>query len=192
MLQDLVIKNRSYRRFFQEECLDLDIIKKLVNYGRLASSAANLQPLRYVIVNNPETNEKVFTTLRWAGYLKNWDGPLEGEKPSAYLIMLGDREYPKFHQFDGGLAAQSILLGAVEEGLGGCIFASCDREKLQDDLQIPTAYEIIVVIALGKPKERVVIDEIRAGEKIEYWRDENEIHHVPKRKLDDVIIKIYQ
>ena len=191
MLQDLVINNRSYRRFFQKERLELDLLKKLVNYGRLSASAANLQPLRYILVNHPDTNEQVFKTLRWAGYLRDWEGPEVGEKPSAYLLMLGDREYPKFHQFDGGLAAQSILLGAAEEGFGGCIFASCDRGRLEQELQIPSEYEIIVVIALGRPKERVVIDEISYGEKIEYWRDEKAVHHVPKRKLDDVIIKIY-
>ena len=191
MLQELIRKNRSYRRFYQEHIISGDVLNDLVDKARISSSAANLQPLRYIIVNDQETNELIFSTLRWAGYLPDWKGPSEGEKPSAYIVMLGDREFPKFQQFDGGIAAQSILLGATELGLGGCIFASVDRERLQNDLEIPPALEIIVVIALGKPKEMVVLEEVNSAGDIKYWRDEKQLHHVPKRQLNEIIIKRY-
>ena len=191
MLQELIRKNRSYRRFYQEHIISGDVLNDLVDKARISSSAANLQPLRYIISNAQETNELIFSTLRWAGYLPDWKGPSEGEKPSAYIVMLGDREFPKFQQFDGGIAAQSILLGATELGLGGCIFASVDRERLQNDLEIPPALEIIVVIALGKPKEMVVLEEVNSAGDIKYWRDEKQLHHVPKRQLNEIIIKRY-
>lgn len=191
MLQELIRKNRSYRRFYQEHIISGDVLNDLVDKARISSSAANLQSLRYIIVNDQETNELIFSTLRWAGYLPDWKGPSEGEKPSAYIVMLGDREFPKFQQFDGGIAAQSILLGATELGLGGCIFASVDRERLQNDLEIPPALEIIVVIALGKPKEMVVLEEVNSAGDIKYWRDEKQLHHVPKRQLNEIIIKRY-
>ena len=191
MLKELIRQNRSYRRFYQEHYISGNLLYDLVDNARISSSAANLQPLRYIIVNEHKINEKIFATLRWAGYLQDWEGPPEGEKPAAYIIMLGDREYPKFHQFDGGIAAQSILLGATEKGLGGCIFASVDRERLQKELQIPSALEIIVVIALGKPQEKVILEEVDAEGEIKYWRDKEQIHHVPKRKMSDIIIKEY-
>lgn len=190
MLKDLVFKNRSYRRFHQEEKISRDDLLEWVDLARLTSTGANLQNLKYVIVNEEDKNEKVFKELKWAGYLKDWDGPEEGEKPSAYIVMLVDTEIGSNVFWHHGLAAQSILLGAIEKGFGGCMFASYDKDNIKSGLGISDRYDILMVIALGKPKEEVVIDELLEGGDIKYWRDENKVHHVPKRRLQDIVLDL--
>ena len=190
MLRDLVLKNRSYRRFYENFRIDCNTLKELIDLARLSASAANLQPLKYVISCDTEKNAKIFPHLKWAGYLKDWPGPQEGERPSAYIIILGDTEISKDFGCDHGIAAQSILLGAIEKGLGGCIIGSIDREALRKTLNIPERYEILLVIALGKPKEKVVIEEVGPDGDIKYWRDDKGVHHVPKRRLGDIILPI--
>lgn len=188
MLKDLISKNRSYRRFNQEVQVSMETLRELVDLARLSPSAANRQPLKYFLSNTVETNSKIFPCLAWAGYLPEWPGPEEGERPAAYLIMLGDSRITNNYFCDHGIAAQSILLGAVEKGLGGCIIGAVNREKLRENLEIPSHFEILQVIALGKPKENVVIEPLAADGDIKYWRDQNGAHHVPKRALDDLII----
>lgn len=188
MIKDLVLKNRSYRRFYQNEIIELSVIKELINLARLSASAANLQPLKYIISNESCENESIFKTLGWAGYLKNWEGPIEGEKPSAYIIMLNDSSISKNPSLDTGISAQSILLGAVEKGLGGCMIANINKKELNSVLNIDDRFEINLVIALGKPKEKIVIDEMELPDDVKYWRDDKEIHHVPKRALDEIIL----
>ena len=187
MLKDLVLKNRSYRRFYQDEKISRDILISLIDLARRTPSAANLQPLRYYISNEREENEKIFSCLKWAGYLSDWDGPKEGEKPSAYIVVLADKENSAYAPFDTGIVSQTILLAAVEKDFGGCIVGSVNKEKLSDLFHFPRNLEIMLVIALGKPKEKVVLEEVK-NENIEYWRDENQVHHVPKRKLREVIL----
>ncbi len=190
MLRDLVLKNRSYRRFYQEEKISRDELLEWVDLARLTSSGANLQNLKFVIINEEDKNEKVFKELKWAGYLKDWDGPEEGEKPSAYIVMLVDTEIGSNVFWHHGLAAQSILLGATEKGFGGCMFASYNKENIKKALGISDRYEILMVIALGKPKEEVVLDDIGTDGDIKYWRDENKVHHVPKRRLEDIVLDL--
>ena len=188
MIKDLITKNRSYRRFHQEVPVDRETLKELVELGRISASAANRQPLKYILSNEPEKNASIFSCLRWAGYLKDWHGPAEGEKPPAYIIILGDTSVSPAFLCDHGIAAQSILLGATERGLGGCIIAAVQRTKLRKLLQIPEHFNILLVLALGKPKEKVVLETVGPDGDIKYWRDEDEVHHVPKRKLDDIIV----
>ena len=159
-----------------------------MDLARLSASAANRQPLKYILSCDPKRNVLIFPHLAWAGYLKDWGGPQEGERPSAYIIILGDKEISRSFGCDHGIAAQSILLGAVERGLGGCIIGSIRREKLRQALQIPDRYEILLVLALGKPKEKVVIETLGPDGDIRYWRDKEGVHHVPKRSLDEIII----
>lgn len=189
MIKDLVLANRSYRRFYQNETIELNTLTELVDLARLSASAANLQPLKYIISNDQVKNENIFKTLGWAGYLKDWNGPCEGEKPSAYIVILNDLTISKQPSLDTGISAQSILLGAVEKGLGGCMLGNINKIDLRSTLNIDKNFEINLVIALGKPKENVVINEIRIPADIKYWRDENAIHHVPKRSLEEVILK---
>lgn len=120
--------------------------------------------------------------------MPDWPGPIAGERPAAYITILLDREIDADAGIDHGIAAQSILLGAVEKGLGGCMISTIYRDQLRDVLKVPGRYEILLVVALGKPKEEVVIEEVEAGKDIKYWRDANKVHHVPKRKLADIII----
>jgi nitroreductase len=187
MLKDLILKNRSYRRFDQAEIVPMRLLREMVDAARLSGSARNMQPLRYMLFNDSGSCSRIFPTLAWAGYMKEWPGPADGERPSAYMIQLGDLELTNDWWCDDGIAAQSILLTAVENGFGGCIIGSVQRERLRDILDIPDRYEIIQVIALGKPAEKVVIDEV-VEDDIKYWRDESGVHHVPKRKLEDLIV----
>jgi nitroreductase len=190
MIRDLICKNRSYRRFFQDEPIGREVLEELVDLARLSSSGANLQSLNYILVNEPERNRLIFPHLKWAGYLKDWAGPHEGERPAAYIVILNDREISANFFWDHGIACQSILLGACEKGLGGCMFASVDRTSLRAALQIPDRYELLLVIALGKPKETVVLEEVGETEDIKYWRDAAGVHHVPKRKLAELILRL--
>jgi nitroreductase len=126
--------------------------------------------------------------LAWAGYLSDWPGPGEGERPSAYIVVLVDTRIAKSAGVDHGIAAQSILLGATEKGLGGCIIASVQREALGQVLDIDPRYEILLVLALGKPVERVFVEPVGADGDIRYWRDGKGGHHVPKRSLGDIVL----
>ena len=188
MLKDLVVKNRSYRRFFQDAAIERQTLRELVELARLSASAANLQPLKYILSCDCEKNDLIFSHLAWAGYLKDWAGPGEGERPAAYIIILGDTRISKSFGCDHGIAAQSILLGAAEKGLGGCMVGSIQRDALRQMLDIPSRYEILLVIALGSPRETVVIEDTGSGGDIKYWRDSNDVHHVPKLPLDDIIV----
>jgi len=188
MVKDLIVKNRSYRRFYQDVDMDESIMRELIDHARLSGNAANKQTLRFMYACDREKNEKVFSTLGWAGYLKDWDGPVDGEKPAAYVVILDDTRTTIGFKCDYGIAAQSILLGAVDKGFGGCMIATIDKERLRDFLSIPEDYEILLVIALGKPREEVVIETVGPDGDIKYWRDEKGVHHVPKLSLDDVIL----
>ena len=192
MLKDLILKNRSYRRFDQSAIVPMKLLREMVEAARLSGSARNMQPLRYMLFNDSVSCAKIFPMLAWAGYMKEWAGPTEGERPSAYIIQLGNLDLTNDWWCDDGIAAQSMLLTAVEQDFGGCIIGSVQREKLRDLLEIPDQYKIIQVIALGKPAEKVVLDEVKAvgadAGDIKYWRDEKGVHHVPKRSLDELII----
>jgi nitroreductase len=187
MLRDLVLKNRSYRRFYQAEPISETQLIDWVDLARNSASARNAQPLKYFLSTKEELNALIFEHLAWAGYLTDWPGPEVGERPSAYIVMLRDNLISGNYLCDDGIASQSILLGAVEAGFGGCIIHSVNRVELHELLDLPAHLEIVQVLALGKPKETVVLDEIKNGE-IKYWRDENRVHHVPKRSLDDIIV----
>jgi nitroreductase len=188
MLKDLVRTCRSYRRYYEDNALDEETLRELVDLARLAASGHNAQPLKYLLSWEPKKNALIFPHLTWAAYLKDWPGPSEGERPSAYIIVLGDTEIRKSFTFDQGIAAQNILLGAREKGLGGCILAAINRDGLRKDLGIADRYEILFVLALGMPKEKVVLEVLEPGGDVRYWRDAEGVHHVPKRRLEDIIV----
>lgn len=187
-VKDLVLKNRSYRRFYENFSIEHDTLKELVDLARLSGSASNLQPLKYMLSVDQKINDCIFPHLSWAGYLKDWKGPREGERPSGYIIILGDTNITKSFGCDHGIAAQSILLGAAELGLGGCMIGSIQKEDLRRELAIPSQFEILLVLAIGKPKETVKIEDIGSEGDVKYWRDPKGIHHVPKRSLAEIII----
>ncbi len=190
MISDLIKKNRSYRRFKQEEAVSDGDLREMIENARLTPSGRNAQTLRYVLSNTPETNAKIFPALAWAGYLKGWDGPAEGERPAAYIIILNDDSISKNYFCDHGIVSMAILLTAVEKGYGGCIIGSVNHSYLCDALNIPERYSVVQVIALGRPGETVVIEPLGDDGDIKYWRDEQSVHHVPKRSLNDLIINL--
>jgi nitroreductase len=188
VIKELIAANRSYRRFFESEAVSCETLRELVDLARLSASGANRQPLKYLLSCTPERNELIFPCLAWAGYLKDWPGPAEGERPAAYIVILGDTKIGASFGVDHGIAAQSILLGATERGLGGCIIASIQRQALSKVLDIDPRYEILLVLALGKPKETVVVEPVGPDGDIKYWRDADGVHHVPKRALHELIL----
>jgi nitroreductase len=187
MLKDLIAKSRSYRRFDESVAVPMETLRELVELARICPSAANRQPLKFKLVNDAETNAGIFSCLAWAGYLTDWGGPQEGERPTGYILLLGDSQIAKGFEVDEGIMAQSMMLGAVEQGFGGCMLGAINRVKLRELLAIPEHLEILLVLALGKPTETVVIDPVEDGD-IKYWRDDEDVHHVPKRSLDELIV----
>lgn len=185
-LRELIEKNRSYRRFDQSAGITTAQLEKWIELARFSASGRNMQPLKYALSTGKALNDQIFSHLAWAGYLTDWDGPAEGERPVAYIAVLHDKQVSEKYFCDDGIAMQSILLGAAEDGYGGCIIGSVNRKKVAELLKLPAHLEILWIVALGKPAEKVVVED-SDGENIRYWRDENDIHHVPKRTLNDLI-----
>ncbi|MBC8213524.1 MAG: nitroreductase family protein [Candidatus Marinimicrobia bacterium] len=191
MIQELIRRNRSYRRFYQDFKIEHETLTELVNCARLSASAKNFQPLKYILACDSKHNDLIFPNLAWAGFLKDCVGPKVGEHPSGYIIILSDNKIQSHRvNCDLGIACQSILLGATEKGFGGCIIAAVNKTELRKSLNISDEYEIQLVIAIGKPKETIVIDEIDNEESTKYWREDDGTHHVPKRKLEDIILEL--
>ena len=186
---DLVLRNRSYRRFEESHIIPRDTLVELVALARCTASTANRQPLKYILTADRQTNDRIFPCLGWAGYLKDWAGPAPGQSPSAYIVILIDKTITEDWWCDDGIAAQTILLGAAEKGLAGCMIGSIQKERLQRELNIPDHLLIRLVLAIGKPAETIVLEDLEPGGDIRYWRDKNDIHHVPKRKLEELIVQ---
>ncbi len=194
MLHDLVKQNRSFRRFYENHFIDNETLLSLIELVRLSPSPRNQQALKFILSNEENKNKLIFDTLTWAGALSDWNGPEKGEQPSAYIIILGDNSIieeksKSYHEVSSGIVAQSILLGAVEKELGGCMVAAIKRNILRKSLNIDKHLEILLVIALGKPKENIILEEMPKNGNYNYWRDEQKNHYVPKRSLNDIIIK---
>lgn len=189
MIRKLVYKNRSYRKFKTGEHISTETLEQLADLARVTPSSKNIQPLKYLLLNQKADTDFVFERLKWAWYLKNWQGPSEDERPSAYVVVLLDKQLNENALIDVGIASQTILLGAVEKGYGGCIIRTVNRYEIQKRFELPTHLEIMLVIALGKPAQEVKLTEIEEAGKIEYFEDEKGVHYVPKRKLDEIIIK---
>jgi nitroreductase len=190
MFRELVLKNRSYRRFDQSIPIERSTLEDLVDLARQTPSAANRQPCKYILSYGSQRNAAIFSTLSWAGYLKDWGGPVEGERPSAYIVIVLDRDINPSANCDHGIAAQTILLSAVERGLGGCMLGAIQHDKLRQLLQIPKQYDILLVVALGVPTEIVQLESLGENADIKYYRTADGVHHVPKRSLQDVIIDV--
>ena len=192
MLAELIKKNRSCRRFDESHPVAPETLRELIDLARCSASAANRQPLKYILSTNPAKNEAIFACLGWAAYLKNWPGPAPGERPAAYIVITGDTRISTNFWCDHGIASQSILLGAREMGLAGCIFGAINKPKLKQSCDIPAELDILLVLAIGKPAEKIVLEQVGPEGDIEYWRDEQQIHHVPKRILEDIIANTFE
>jgi len=189
--RELIEKTRNYHYFVEAEKVSEETLRELVDFARLAPSTSNLnqQPLRYIISSDEKRNEQIFETLSWQGYLRGWGGPIKGVKPTGYIIILGDKTICSSYVADQGIAAQSILLGATHKDLGGCIAAKIQRRKLREALDLPTRYEILLVVAIGKPGEEIIIEHQEPGKDAYGWHDDQGNYHLPKRGLDSVILK---
>jgi nitroreductase len=190
--RELVTRNRSIRRFDEHVGVSGETLRDLVELASLTPSAANRQSLRYLPVTGSDMSDRLFPCLGWAGYLESWAGPEPGERPPAALVMVCRSDDAAGAACDSGIAAQTILLGATEKGLGGCIIGSVDRDRLKAAFDISGSWAVLLVIVLGMPKETVVIDQVEPGGDIRYWRDQYGIHHVPKRKLDELLVTFGQ
>ncbi len=189
MLKDIVTASRSYRRFDNGVAIPMRTLEELVGLARLCPSAANRQPLRFILCNSPAENESVFGCLKWAAYLKDWDGPAPSERPTAYIIVVNTAKDWDMARIDLGIMAQTMLLGAVEKGLGGCMLGAIDRDRLRAHLGLAQELEISLVLALGKPAEDVQVVDVPADGSIRYWRDETGRHFVPKRPVEELILE---
>lgn len=187
-VKELIARNRSCRRFRQSEPVPMRILEELVDVARLCGSAENKQPLKYILSNDTATNSFIFKRLGWAGHLTDWPGPEEGERPAAYIIVLQDKTIDEEVECDHGIACQSMLLAAVEQGLAGCIIGTVARKKLASGLSIPGHLEVLLVLALGRPAETRVIEPMGEDRDIRYWRDGRGVHHVPKRSLAEIVV----
>ena len=189
--RELVRRARSIRRFRQNRPLDLATLRSLVDLARLSASGGNRQPLKYILSSAPDVNAGIFACLRWAAHLRDWPGPAEGERPAAYIVVLADTAIRQDCDVDLGIAAQSILLGAAAIGIAGCMLTPADRAGLDRLLQPPPAMPIQLVIALGRPAEQAVVEELPPSGDTRYWRDAAGVHHVPKRSLDEITVAAY-
>ncbi len=188
MLKELVKKSRSYRRFDEKFKISKETLVELIELARFSPSMRNQQALKFILSYDPEKNNLIFPALAWAGALKDWKGPAVGERPTAYIVVLGDRQTSLYYGPDHGIAAQSILLGATEIGLGGCMIGSVNRRLLRKNLSIPIRYQALLVIALGKPAEKIILEDLKDKASTKYYRDKNDYHHVPKRKIEELIV----
>jgi nitroreductase len=185
----LVRANRSYRKFDRSRVVTEEELISLIELARMAPSSKNRQALKFVTVTEEQDISFVFRQLKWAWFLKDWEGPAEHERPPAYIMVLLDKQLNDKADFDAGIAAQTILLGAVERGLGGCIVRTINRYELGKYFQLPEFMEIVLILAIGKPNQIVVLDDEDYQGNMEYWTDEEGRHHVPKRSLDELMYK---
>jgi nitroreductase len=186
--RELVQNNRSYRRFDNSVKIENATLLEWIDIARLTPSARNQQPLKYMVITETERNNDVFKTLSWAGFLTDWQGPEPTEQPTAYIVILHDKAIAPNCHCDHGIVAQTIMLAATNDGFGGCILAAINRPLLAKSFNIPENFEIMLVLALGKPNETIVTEPM-VDNRYSYYRDENDVHHVPKRNLKELIFK---
>ena len=184
MIYEKITGRRTIRKYLRKD-VPKEVLIKCVDAARLSPSGANRQPLKYIIVEDKNLLKAVFGTLRWAGYLPDYQ-PSEEEMPRAYIVILLDKDIQKNSGHDAGIASMSISMVAYDEGLGSCILGAVDRARLREILNIADHLDIVLVVALGYPAENPVVDKVK-NDKIKYWLDENGALHVPKRELKDII-----
>ncbi|MFX1419413.1 MAG: nitroreductase family protein [Promethearchaeota archaeon] len=188
--EELIFKRRTIRRFKQNP-INLEKLRKLIDFARVAPMARNIQSLEFIIVHNLELRSKLFPLVNWAGSLpEDQRTPEKGREPTAYIIVLVNTKIKSTYvDFDVGAAAENILLGAVYFGFSSCWMGSINRKEIRKLFEIPEYYEIKHIISLGYPDEDSFIEPYENSFK--YWKDDDGCLHVPKRSLEDIIFKIY-
>ena len=187
--KELVKGNRTYRRYDVSKSISKEEMLDLIEVARYTASGVNKQAIRFAISCDKDMNDKIFESVKWAGYLKDWQGPVESERPTGYVIFVEDTKYGRAMPEDIGITAQTIALYARTKGLGVCMFKSHNEKEIRNHLGLDDNYKISLVMSVGYPVEEVVVDDIKAGDDIKYYRDENQVHHVPKIVFEDLLIK---
>ena len=187
---NFVSEARSCRRFVQEKAISKDDLLWLLTCAAYTPCARNAQVLRYVAVHSPQKCAELFASTRWAGALKDWGGPHEGERPTGYIAILSPVDCISLVHMDLGIAAQTIQLAAHSKGMGCCMHASFAREACTNLLQVPENMQIGLILALGMAKEERRLAPMPADGNFNYWRDERQVHHVPKRGLDELVLAV--
>lgn len=189
--KDLVIRNRSCRRFHESYPIAPDTLYDIADHGRYTASGFNKQPLKFILSCDPVWNQGIFTTLTWGGSVKDWPQPEPGERPSAYIVILTDTGIRDNADIDVGVAAQTLLLAAVSKGLGGCMMRAIDRRALQQALSIPEHLVISMVVAIGKPAEKTSVEDAAPGSSLAFYRTADLGTVVPKRTLNELVYRMY-
>jgi nitroreductase len=191
-VHELILRTRSYRRFHQNNQVSMQTLRELVEMARIAQSPWNQQAVKFILCNDSDTNAQIFQHLQWAARMPEWPGPAEGERPAAYIVIVADKELGKLFNYDHTVAGTAILLGATERGLGGCLIGAFSRKSVSRVLELTERYDPLLVVALGEPAETVVLDPIGPDGSTAYWHDSEGVHHVPKRALEDLILREIQ
>ena len=190
---EMNMKNRSCRGYDESYKVSKETLEELVNLTRFAPASVNIQPMKYYLSWTDEQNAVIQPLTGWARQLPGNNLPYPGHRPTAFIVILHDKNVaPNVARFskDVGIAAQTIALGAVEKGLNVCMIGNFLPEKVAQALSLPENLEVVLIIAVGKQDEKIVLTEIDEGEDTAYYRDENDVHYVPKRKLKDIIVNI--
>lgn len=185
-IYETIISRRTIRKFKQEK-IDLKILKKIVNTGRLAPSAANLQPLEYLIIDDEDLKKEVFPNLAWAGYIKPEGDPGIGEEPVAYIIILANKKINPAPERDIGASAENMNLTCQEEGIGCCWIGAFKKKKINEIIRVPAGLSAELILAMGYPLEKPVSEDIEKDSSIKYYKDDSGTLHVPKRRLEDIL-----
>lgn len=187
MFSDLVKATRSFRNFDPTYRINDEIMESLVELCRYTPSTANSQSIKFAYANSENLCEKIFPMLGWAGYIKENKPPYDGNVPAGYILVCFDTDVANEIEIDAGICAQTIVLGAMDMGIGACMIGSFDKQKATELFNLPSNIKPRLMIALGRPKETVEIVDIKDGD-VKYYRDGKFKHFVPKRTTDELII----
>ncbi|OQY35054.1 MAG: hypothetical protein B6241_02720 [Spirochaetaceae bacterium 4572_59] len=185
--EKLIGQARSYRRFNQKP-LPAGFLKQMVHYARLSPSSGNMQFLKFLTIETEEARDALFPKLKWAGALKEWDGPAEGERPTGYVVILLDKTISTNPNCDHGITGQSMVLGAAAAGVGCCMIGSFGKKSVSELLHLEEHLSPCLILAFGYPGEKVVVEDVAEGGETSYYRDEDGVHHVPKRSVDELTV----
>ncbi len=189
-LKDMLIANRSYRNYNNDVKVTYEELKDIVELTRYCATGGNIQALRYRIVCDDKEVAEMHKLVKFGALLKELNLPYTGNDPTAYLVICAESENSNNapHATNIGIAAQTMLLGAVARGYGGCMIGNFDKAAATELLDIKEGYHPLLAISLGAPKENCVVRTIRKGEPTAYYRGEGDCHVVPKIALEDLLI----
>ncbi len=186
MFSELVKSARSFRNFDPSYKISDKTMRELIELCRYTPSTANSQSIKFAYANSESSCEKIFPMLGWAGYIKENKPPYDGNVPTAYILVCYDTAISNELEIDAGICAQTIVLGAMDKGIGACMIGSFNKEKAAELFSLPENIKPRLFIALGRPAETVEIVDIKNGD-VKYYRDGKKVHIVPKRTTDELI-----